>query len=61
MSAAATLMVRQEGPRSLYKGLWPTLLAIGPQAGFQFAFYTLFTDTWKLFVKTQAGDKFDGT
>lgn len=29
----------QEGALSLYKGLWPALIQIGPYAGFQFAAY----------------------
>ena len=44
---AANLMVHQEGVRSLYKGLLPALLAIGPQTGFQFGFYAAFTRLWE--------------
>ena len=29
---------------SLYRGLWPTLLQIGPYTGFQFSLYKLFID-----------------
>ena len=29
----------QEGALSLYQGLWPALIQIGPYAGFQFASY----------------------
>jgi len=31
------------GARAFFKGLTPTLAAIGPQTGFQFGFYTLFS------------------
>ncbi|XP_020921710.1 mitochondrial thiamine pyrophosphate carrier isoform X2 [Sus scrofa] len=37
---AVVTMYRTEGPAVFYKGLTPTLLAIFPYAGFQFAFYS---------------------
>ncbi|XP_049625663.1 mitochondrial thiamine pyrophosphate carrier [Suncus etruscus] len=36
---AVMTMYRTEGPLAFYRGLHPTLLAIFPYAGFQFAFY----------------------
>ena len=44
----ATLkMVNQEGYFSLYRGLWPTLLQIGPYVGLQFALYNILVDAFK--------------
>jgi solute carrier family 25 thiamine pyrophosphate transporter 19 len=39
MLDVATKMWVNEGPSSLYRGLIPTLIQIGPYAGSQFAFY----------------------
>ncbi|ELT96754.1 hypothetical protein CAPTEDRAFT_101463 [Capitella teleta] len=53
MLHAALVMVTRESPRSLYKGLMPTLLQIAPQNGFNFAFYSMFVSIWNLlFNKT---------
>lgn len=41
---AVSMMIRQEGMASLYKGLVPTLGQIAPNAGIQFAVYKLFTN-----------------
>eukprot|EP00088_Acartia_fossae_P023639 TRINITY_DN2465_c0_g1_i6.p1 TRINITY_DN2465_c0_g1~~TRINITY_DN2465_c0_g1_i6.p1 ORF type:complete len:334 (-),score=62.71 TRINITY_DN2465_c0_g1_i6:297-1298(-) len=40
---AAAKLHAEGGFRAFYKGLVPTLAAIGPQTGLQFGFYTLFT------------------
>lgn len=37
-------MVKNEGTRSLFKGLIPTIAQIAPHAGIQFAIYKLFTE-----------------
>ncbi len=47
MFGASYNIVRQEGFMQLFRGLTPTLVQVFPQAGFQFAFYTSFTSTWK--------------
>ncbi|XP_078426983.1 mitochondrial thiamine pyrophosphate carrier [Cetorhinus maximus] len=39
---AVVTMYRKEGPLSFYRGLTPTVLAVFPYAGFQFAFYNIF-------------------
>ncbi|XP_048411391.1 mitochondrial thiamine pyrophosphate carrier [Stegostoma tigrinum] len=39
---AVVTMYRNEGPLSFYRGLTPTLVAVFPYAGFQFAFYNIF-------------------
>lgn len=40
-------IVRKEGPHTLFRGLWPTLLQIGPHAGVQFMCYKIFNDLYK--------------
>lgn len=44
ISHACSDMIRKEGPRSLFKGLIPTLAQIAPHAGIQFTVYKLFTE-----------------
>lgn len=39
MTNAMTTMVKTEGPLSLYKGLFPTMVGIAPYAGANFLFY----------------------
>jgi hypothetical protein len=39
---AAACLWREGGPAALYRGVVPALLASAPQAGLQFAFYSLF-------------------
>ncbi|XP_062886987.1 mitochondrial thiamine pyrophosphate carrier [Mobula hypostoma] len=39
---AVVTMYRGEGPLSFYRGLTPTIMAVFPYAGFQFAFYNIF-------------------
>lgn len=41
---AASQLYREGGIPAFYKGLLPATLAIAPQAGLQFAFYSLFTE-----------------
>jgi len=41
---AVLKLYSEGGVRAYYKGLVPTLAAIGPQTGLQFAFYSLFTE-----------------
>jgi len=45
--SAVCEIVHKERIHGLYRGLTPTLLAIGPQTGFQFGFYSVFSSTWK--------------
>uniref|UniRef100_A0A131Y9C8 Mitochondrial thiamine pyrophosphate carrier n=1 Tax=Ixodes ricinus TaxID=34613 RepID=A0A131Y9C8_IXORI len=54
ISQAVRLMWRQEGPRSFYRGMLPTLLQIGPLSGFQFGFYHFFTHLWTLLLEDDA-------
>jgi solute carrier family 25 thiamine pyrophosphate transporter 19 len=51
MVHAALVMMTRESPRSLYKGLMPTLLQIAPQNAFNFGFYSLFVMMWNNFFK----------
>jgi len=47
----AALKLKSEGGiRAFYKGLVPTLAAIGPQTGLQFGFYSLFTEMLRTVV-----------
>lgn len=39
----------KEGPMVLFRGLWPTVLQIGPHAGAQFMCYKIFDDLYKTF------------
>ncbi|KAM4663958.1 mitochondrial thiamine pyrophosphate carrier-like isoform 1-T1 [Discoglossus pictus] len=43
---AVVTMYRTEGPLTFYRGLFPTLLAVFPYAGFQFSFYNLLQRAW---------------
>lgn len=43
---AAMKMTAKEGVGSLYRGLWPTLLQIGPYTGFQFSLYHSMVDAY---------------
>jgi len=56
---AANKLHLEGGIRALYKGIGPTLLAIGPQTGFQFGFYALFSQLLDKLVTTH-DSKFDG-
>jgi len=40
---AVTQLYREGGPAAFYRGVTPAMLATAPQAGLQFAFYSLFT------------------
>nr|CAH7725558.1 unnamed protein product [Callosobruchus chinensis] len=40
-------LVKKEGPLVMFRGLWPTVLQIGPHAGVQFMCYKLFNDLYK--------------
>lgn len=51
MLGAARDIYRQEGPVVLFRGLWPTILQIGPHAGAQFMFYKIFDDVYKRFFR----------
>lgn len=56
---AVMTMYRTEGPLAFYRGLHPTLLAIFPYAGFQFAFYNSLKQAyeWLLPVKGSNGER----
>lgn len=41
----------KEGPLVLFRGLWPTLVQIGPHAGVQFMCYKLFDEWYKKIVR----------
>lgn len=55
MLHAVITMLNQEGPRSLYKGLIPTLIQILPYTGAQFGFYKLFQQMWNKYTNKQLG------
>lgn len=40
----------REGPLVLFRGLWPTIVQIGPHAGVQFMSYKLFHEWYKMWV-----------
>ncbi|XP_053997814.1 mitochondrial thiamine pyrophosphate carrier-like [Hylaeus anthracinus] len=44
---SCTAILQHESPKTFFNGLLPTLLQIIPHSGLQFAFYGLFTDTYK--------------
>ncbi|XP_059168962.1 mitochondrial thiamine pyrophosphate carrier-like isoform X2 [Physella acuta] len=46
LTHAVTSIMRKEGIGGFYRGLIPSLIQIGPQMGFQFGFYSLFTGLW---------------
>lgn len=46
-------ILTRESPTVLYRGLWPTVVQIGPHAGAQFMCYKLFDDIYKLLVRSQ--------
>lgn len=54
ISQAVRVMWRQEGARSFYRGMLPTLLQIGPHSGFQFGFYHFFVHMWTLLFEDDA-------
>ncbi|CAH1992847.1 unnamed protein product [Acanthoscelides obtectus] len=41
-------LVKKEGPMVMFRGLWPTVLQVGPHAGIQFMCYKFFNDLYKL-------------
>ena len=47
MTDAARQIIVKENILGLYRGLVPTLLQIGPQTGFQFGFYAIFSSFWQ--------------
>ena len=54
--AALGTIVKEEGPRALYSGLWPTLVGIVPYAGLSFATYNTLKAYWVNKTKTSEGD-----
>ncbi|KAF7271193.1 hypothetical protein GWI33_015899 [Rhynchophorus ferrugineus] len=53
MVAACREICAKEGPVVLFRGLWPTVLQIGPHAGAQFMCYKLFDDFYKRIIKAE--------
>ncbi|XP_030765919.1 mitochondrial thiamine pyrophosphate carrier-like [Sitophilus oryzae] len=53
MVAACKEICAKEGPIVLFRGLWPTVLQIGPHAGAQFMCYKLFDDLYRYIIKTE--------
>eukprot|EP00795_Rhopilema_esculentum_P010486 gene10486-19197_t len=51
-----SLMLKEGGILTFYKGLLPTVIAIFPNSALQFGFYHVFRTTWKKFFK-QKGDE----
>ncbi len=47
LCSAVRLMYLENGFKTFYKGLTPTLLLIVPQAGMNFGFYSLYLHIWK--------------
>ncbi|KAJ8947170.1 hypothetical protein NQ314_008671 [Rhamnusium bicolor] len=44
---------KKEGPIVLFRGLWPTVVQIGPHAGAQFMCYKIFDDLYKMLEKSR--------
>lgn len=53
ITAASRQIVTKEGPLVLYRGLFPTLIQVGPHAGMQFMCYKLFERLYKVLIKTE--------
>lgn len=51
-------MYRNEGLRSFYKGLVPTLVQIFPHAGLQFGFYAFFKALWEMALHIKKKDPY---
>ncbi|XP_050301587.1 mitochondrial thiamine pyrophosphate carrier [Anthonomus grandis grandis] len=52
---SATIKIYQtEGPLVLFRGLWPTILQVGPHAGAQFMFYRMFHDLYNRISKSES-------
>lgn len=51
MASAVKQICTTESPIVLFRGLWPTVLQIGPHAGAQFMCYRFFDDLYKKMVK----------
>ena len=47
LHSAVRLMYLENGLKTFYKGLTPTLILIVPQAGMNFGFYSLYLHIWK--------------
>ena len=54
LTAALKLMYFENGIRTFYKGLVPTLIAIVPQTGLNFGFYSLFLSSWRSWSASSA-------
>lgn len=54
ITEACYKILNNEGPLVFYRGLWPTLLQVGPHAGVQFMCYKLFDNLYKVLVKTES-------
>ena len=57
MRHACSCIVKEEGPRALYKGLFPTLIQIAPYTGLQFGFYALFNAIWNTLSGAESSSK----
>lgn len=55
---AANKMYVNEGIRSFYKGLVPTLVQIFPYAGLQFGFYAFFKTLWEMSIRIKQPDPY---
>ncbi|CAG9770711.1 unnamed protein product [Ceutorhynchus assimilis] len=53
MFSAVRDICRKESPVALFRGLWPTVLQVGPHAGAQFMCYRFFDDFYKKINKKQ--------
>lgn len=51
----------KEGPLVLFRGLWPTLIQIGPHAGVQFMCYKLFNEWYKILIETDKQTTFSSS
>ena len=48
---AVRTMTAKEGVRSMYQGLWPTILQMGPYSGCQFALYKFLSEVYQQVFK----------
>ncbi|CAG9818657.1 unnamed protein product [Phaedon cochleariae] len=49
---SAREILRKEGTRVLFRGLWPTMVQVGPHAGAQFMCYKLFEELYARLAKS---------
>uniref|UniRef100_A0A1X7VWC9 Mitochondrial thiamine pyrophosphate carrier n=1 Tax=Amphimedon queenslandica TaxID=400682 RepID=A0A1X7VWC9_AMPQE len=58
--SAISLMYKERGLRTFYRGLTPAILLIGPQAGLHFGFYSLYNHLWRRYKSSNKEKKDEG-